>query len=486
MPKAVGYLRVSTEKQLDNTSLEKQEREIRRYCEEKGLVLVDIYNEGAKSASSFEGRGEFQKMYQRVLIDKDDEIDYVVVFKQDRISRDPLDSAFILKKLNLANKHLICIADNINTEDPKAEIMFHVLALVAQLEKEFISFRTTSGMEKRVEDGYYSGGVVFGYDFVEGKLEVNTEQAKIIRYIFEKYAVDGWGYFKIVTDLNMQGLKTLKGNHWSITAVKTILENRLYIGEFSWKKQYRQGKHQPIVDIDLWEKTESMRSVKSYTPEKIHAGSFPLSGLLKCPLCGSSMVQANANPKHKYYVCSKRKATNKSACNSNYVKKETAEEFVLNNIFSTIAKADLLKPILQITTTNLQSEIEPLEENLTSYEKEIKKNSSSMQEAITLYDEGILNKKMLQERLALLREEEENLQKMHTMTKRQIELRNMPDLELTIANALGDIENFFSSLDDGHKKLFLKNCIKEIQLYADRKSKLQQIKEIIYSVNFFR
>lgn len=483
MPKAVGYIRVSTEKQLDNTSLEKQESDIRRYCKEKGLILVDIYNEGAKSSSTFEGRDQFQKMYRRVLVEEDD-IDYVIVAKQDRISRDPLDSAFILKRLNMADKHLICIADNINTEDPKAQIMFHVLSLVAQLEKEFISFRTTSGMEKRVEDGYYSGGVVFGYIFKEGKLEVNTEQAKIVRYIFEKYAFNGWGYLKIVKDLNMQGIKTVKGNHWSINAVKTILENKLYIGEFKWKKEYRKGKHCPLIDCELWQKAQEMRSIKSYTPEKVHPGSFPLSGLMKCPLCGSSMVQANANPKNKYYVCSKRKSTNKSACTSNLVKKETAEEFVLTKVFSTITQANLLQQILEITTSNLKSEIKPLEDNLITYKKEIDKNNKDMQDALAFYGEGTITKDLLQSRLKRLQDEQEVLNKITNDTRRQVMYRNKENLDQIISEALLGIETFFYLLDDGEKKLFLQNCVKKIIVYPDRKTKQQQIKEIIYSVDF--
>jgi site-specific DNA recombinase len=483
MPKAVGYIRVSTEKQLDNTSLEKQEIEIKRYCEEKGIILVDIYNEGAKSAASFEGRIQFQKMYQRVLLEESD-IDYVIVYKQDRISRDPLDSAYILKRLNMAKKHLICIADNINTEDPKAQILFHVLSLVAQLEKEFISFRTTSGMEKRVEDGLYSGGRVFGYDFSNGKLVVNPEQARIVQYMFEKYAIDGWGYFKIMDDLNMQGIKTIKGNSWSINSVKTILENRLYIGEFKWKKQYRKGEHMPIIDLDLWEKAEAMRSIKSHTPEKIHPGSFPLSGLLKCPLCGSSMVQANANPKNKYYVCSKRKTTNKSACNSNLVKKETAETFVLNHVFSSLTNANLFNQILNTTKSNLQSEIKPLEENLLSYQKELDKNNESMQKVIALYDEGTINKKLLQERLGNLQNEEAELIKMFDYNKKQMELRNKDNLEELISRVIEDMEEFFYLLDDGEKKVFLKSFISEIHVFPDRKTKQQQIKEIIYSIDF--
>lgn len=206
--RAFAYRRRSPRPDEDygNTSLEKQEDEIIKYCERNSIELVQIYTDDLKSGKSFKGRDEFKEMYHRAL-SKEEEIDYIIVLKQDRLSRDTLDTLYIMKRLNEAGVHLISIADNINTEDPKAEILVPVMSLVAQLEREFISFRTASGMEKKAESGAFLGGRVFGYESYNKELSIVPEEARIVKYIFEKYALDLWGYRKIASNLNMQGLR---------------------------------------------------------------------------------------------------------------------------------------------------------------------------------------------------------------------------------------------------------------------------------------
>lgn len=271
MPRAIGYIRVSTDKQLDNTSLEKQKEEIEKYCKDNQLTLVKVYNEGAYSAENVRDRKVFKQMYHHAF-DKEEDIDYVVVFKSDRISRDNLDALYIYKSITEANKHLICIADNIDTRDKNAKYLYQFMSLVAELEKDMIKVRTTTGMEKNFEKGNFNGGKVYGYNTENKELKLNEQEAKVVRYIFEKYAIDQWGYRKIASNLNDQDIKTKNGKDWTVTAVKTILNNKIYIGEVKWRDSYRRGKHTRIIDDNLWNKTQKMLQIKSYLPKKFILG----------------------------------------------------------------------------------------------------------------------------------------------------------------------------------------------------------------------
>src|SRR5699024_8139588 len=140
------------DKQLDNTSIEKQREEIEKYCKNNQLTLVKIYDEGAHSAENIKDRKKFKEMYHHAF-DKEENIDFVVVFKSDRISRDNLDAVYIYKRITEANKHLVCIADNIDTRDKNAKLLYHIMSLVAELERDMIKFRTSTGMEKNHEKG---------------------------------------------------------------------------------------------------------------------------------------------------------------------------------------------------------------------------------------------------------------------------------------------------------------------------------------------
>lgn len=479
MPRAIGYVRVSTNKQLDNTSIEKQKAEIKRYCEQNNLTLVKIYDEGARSGENMKDRPVFKEMYHHAF-DNKEKIDYVVVFKADRISRDNLDALYIFKKMTQADKHLISIADNVDTRDPQAKLLYHIMALVAELEKDLISFRTTTGMEKNAEDGKFNGGKIYGYHSENKELKLVHEEAKVVQYIFEKYTYDQWGYRKIASNLNDQGIKTKNDKHWTITAIKTILNNRIYNGMTKWKGQYKKGKHVKIIDDELWHQTQKMLKLRSSEPIKVHPGNYPLSGLMKCPQCGSPMVQGNSSPKYKYYQCSKNKSGGKSVCSSNLVKKEYAEEFVYTHLFATIKTLDIATPVFSTTNSSLKSEVEPLDEKLKSMKKELKDITLEKKDLILMKRKGTINPLTFEQEMADTQKEEEQLMQFVKVLERQIEQRKKPNLNESILITFEKFELFFHMMSDEDKKTVLHSFLKDIHINQGKKTKDRTIKKIIY------
>ncbi|WP_138090997.1 recombinase family protein [Halalkalibacterium halodurans] len=480
MPKAVGYVRVSTDKQLDNTSIEKQIEEIEKYCEREGLTLVQIYNEGAKSAENIRYRSVFKQMYADVL-DKESNIDYVIVFKADRISRDNLESLYIFKRLTQAKKHLICLADNIDTRDPKAKLLYQIMSLVSELERDMIKLRTTSGMERRATEGKHNGGKVFGYTTKNKELKVVPEEAKVVKFIFKKYAIDQWGYRKIASHLNVLGKTTKNNKHWSITAVKTILTNRIYIGDIKWRNEYRKGKHSAIIDMELWEQTQKMLKVNSHIQEKVHPGNYPLSGLIKCPECGAPMVQGNSSPKYKYYQCSKNKNSGKKACSSNLVKKEYAEHYVYEQVFYSLKSINIVEPLLKMLHSFAMSEIEPLEEKIKAYQLELRQLKEKRKELISWKLKDIITEVILKEEMHDIQIQENLTLKHIDNLQQQIRLRDKTHLSSIIKNSFQDFKTFFDLIEDEDKKKILRSLIKEIHVNPGEKTKDRTIKEIIYA-----
>ncbi|MGD6874221.1 recombinase family protein [Sutcliffiella horikoshii] len=135
--RCLGYVRKSprAERDKENTSIEKQREEINKYCENNNIELVEIYEDDLKSGTSFNGREGFKAMYNKAL-KKDEEIDYFMIFKQDRLSRNTLDTLYVMQRLNALDKHLISIADHITTEDPKNKLIIQILAIFAELERD--------------------------------------------------------------------------------------------------------------------------------------------------------------------------------------------------------------------------------------------------------------------------------------------------------------------------------------------------------------
>lgn len=481
--RALGYKRRSPrpEKDLENTSLEKQEEEIIKYCERNDIELVEIYEDDLKSGKSFDGRDGFKEMYNRAL-KKDEAIDYIIVYKQDRLSRDTLDTLYIMKRLNSLDKHIISIADSINTEDPKAEILVHIMSLVAQLEREFISFRTSSGMEKKADNGEFLGGKVFGYENKNKKLIILPDEAKVVKYIFEKYTVEKWGYKKIAANLNFQGIKTKNGNEWTINAIKTVLQNQQYIGNTKWRGKYTNGQHTPIIEKSLWDETMKVMQTRSYTPLKIHPGSYPLSGLLKCPQCGSPMVQGTSSQKYKYYQCNKNKNSGSSVCSSNLINKDYAEEYVLQDFLHRLKEKVSPSAIYSVTQSILEFELNPLENEASNLKKQIEKLEKEMLTVIDLSSDETLNLdiEMLKSHLAS-KQEAINKKKLDLANiNKQIELKQNESIMDIITFSIKNFRDFYHTLSGDEKKIFFHSVIKEIQVTKGNTTKDRLIKDVKY------
>jgi site-specific DNA recombinase len=477
--RAYAYVRISTNKQLENTSIEQQLESIEKYCNENNIILVKTFIEDPSSAESFSNRPKFKEMFFNTF-QEENNIDSIIVFKQDRISRNSLDSLYIFNRLKNANKNLISIVDNIDTNDPNSKLIYQILGIIAEVEKDLITFRTSLGMEKTFENGYFNGGRIFGYDLINKRLVVDEEEAKVVKYIFDCYSNKMWGYRRIASNLNMQGIKTKKDNYWSITAVKAILNNKTYIGYVKWKGKYKKGNHYPIISEKLWKKTQKLLSLRSYTQEKLHAGSFPLSGLLKCPTCGGAMVQGNASKKYKYYTCGRFKNSGSKACNSNLVKKEHVEQEVLSQVMNYLNDLSLSVPLQTVVINNLKSEIEPIEDELKLLEKRLKELKREKQDLLQLYMKKIIDESTLSDEMKRIQNQESDYKEFITTLSKQVNLKNNNNLSPLATCIANDFHSFYNLLDDYDKKDLLRFIVEEIQVNSGEKTKDRTIKKIVY------
>ncbi|WP_214482844.1 recombinase family protein [Bacillus sp. SM2101] len=481
--RGVGYTRISprSEKDIGNTSLEKQEDEITNYCKKNNIELVDVYCDDLKSGSSFKGRDNFIEMYNRILREEE-EIDYIIVYKQDRLSRDSLDTLYFMKQLNAIDKHIISIADSINTEDPTAKILVHVLSLVAELEREFISFRTNSGMEKRAENGEFLGGKIYGYEVINKKLSILPDESKVIKYIFKKCALEKWGYKKIAANLNLQHIKTKKGKEWTSNAVKTILQNQIYIGNIKWRNKYTKGQHTPIIEKSLWDEAMKVMKARSFKPQKIHPGSYPLVGLLKCPQCKGSMVQGNSSQKYKYYQCNKNKCSGSSVCSSNLVKKEYAEEFVLQDFLHRLKEKVSPSVIYSVTQSILDYELNPLENEARNLSKLIETLEREMIKIMEHSSDPSLNLDvdMIKSHLATKQDDINKIKYVLADINKKINLKQNKSIKDIIEFSINNFEDFYYTISDDEKKVFFHSVINEIHVTPGDTTRDRRIKDINY------
>lgn len=218
--KMVGYIRVSSESQADNTSLGEQRRRIQAYCDAYQYELIAVFEE-VGSAKDAESRPQFQAALEMVRT----EADGIVAVKLDRIARNTRDVlALVEDTLQPNNKSLVLLDLGVDTRTPTGKMILTVMAAVATLERDVINERTQGGRKAKAEAGGYAyGSPKFGLKSVDGQLvkdELETEVIDLIR----RHRKSGKSYQAIADYLNAQGIPAKRGK-WSHTTVGRVYKS---------------------------------------------------------------------------------------------------------------------------------------------------------------------------------------------------------------------------------------------------------------------
>ncbi|MFD2045695.1 zinc ribbon domain-containing protein [Ornithinibacillus salinisoli] len=222
--------------------------------------------------------------------------------------------------------------------------------------------------------------------------------------------------------------------------------------------------------------------IRSYIPEKIHPGSYPLSELLKCPQCGGPMVQGNSNPMYKYYQCSKNKNSGSSVCLSNLVKKEYVEEYVLQDFLNQLKKKVSPKAIYSVTQSILGYELNPLESEASNQEKQIEKLKNEMFKAMDDSANPDLNLDVEMMNSSIASKQEAIYKKKSKLANinKQIELKQNDNLMDIIEYSIKNFEDFYQTLSDEERKMFFHSVIKEVHVTKGKGTKDRRINDVIY------
>ncbi len=496
---AVGYIRVSTIKQKkEGKSLEGQEAEIIEYCKKNDIDLINIYRDEGISGGSIEPRDEFKEMLNYVLTN---DIDTIIAFKLSRFTRNLMDLTNTINLLDKNGVNLIFIEDGINTQSATGKFMSYIVGAVAEMERENTSDFVVMTMEQNALKGNWNGGIVYGYDSNENKeLVVNEEEKIIVEEIFEFFSQKNWGYKKIANHLNHRGVKTKKDTDWSVNSIKQILDNPIYVGKIrwgqhrDWSKKRRKGKneefiltegnHEPIISEETWEKTQKIRKVRGKKSDKIYEGNFLLSGLLRCPQCGASMIshktkKRNGKGYYRYYQCSNFSNKGSSVCRSNLVNADLAEKAIIKKINKFVQNPEIIATIVKEIKSQSQIDTQPYIRDLQVIDKELAKVEKKKKENLQLQFNEEIDAETLSEMNSFLREKEEDLN--HRKAVITEELNLLQSNTILDANEIQAIfESFnllFEKANTEQKKKLLRSIINEIYVNNSDNIKNRTIKQ---------
>lgn len=370
------YVRVSTEEQSrEGFSLKEQEERLKEFCNFKRYEIYKIYKDAGISAKN-DKRPAYQEMMSDV---KSKNINVIVAFKLDRLTRSVYDIEKLMKTVNDYECDIDCMADESNTTTSNGRMVMRIMTSVSQNEIEKCSERTKFGMVGAIKSGHIPNRTPLGFKRIDKKLVPDLITKDVIVRVFNLY-LEGKSHQTIANIYNKE--KILGKNNWYDSTIQKILSNELYKGDFINGKRtkhptYYENVVDPIVSKEKWESCQYQKQRNARHYER--TTTYLFTNKLKCSKCGcflggSATTKPNGK-KYYYYKCEHCKTYfNESDIETSLfvlMNELVKEDELLNNYYTPFIKSKL-------------------ENNQIDFDKQIKELDKQMDRIKNAYIKGIL------------------------------------------------------------------------------------------------
>ena len=501
---------------------------MKAFCDYNEYEIAGEYEDAGKSGKSIEGRVSFNQMMDDIKSGKD-EVSYVLVFKLSRFGRNAADVLATLQVMQDFGVNLICVEDGIDSSKDAGKLMISVLSAVAEIERENIRVQTMEGRMQKAREGKWNGGFApYGYSLIDGKLEVNEEEAVAIRVIFDQYVNTDLGANGIAKYLENHGIHKIarqngKNPLFDAALIRRIIQNPVYSGKISYgrrrtekvhgtRNEYRQvkkddyllvdGLHEALVSEEVWEQAQVKVAAQAKKYEKVNRDKKEkihlLSGILKCPVCGAGMYGNKSIKKRKdgsnykdfyYYGCKHRNMTRGHKCD---YKKQVHEEMLDASVAEVISKlvsnpkfSDLIR-----NKINMEVDTGALDQEIENYKIQLRKLYHNKDTILSDMDSLDYEDKHYQRRKTDL---ENHLYKTYDKIDEAEELlvsakakkRSLLADKITgdnIYKALIFFDKLYAQMNESEKREFLSQLVDNVQIYEERKENGQWLKSIEFKL----
>ena len=526
--KVYTYKRVSTAMQIDGYSLDAQRARMKAYADFNDYEIVGEYEDAGKSGKSIEGRMQFRQMMEDVKSGKDN-ISYVLVFKLSRFGRNAADVLSTLQVMQDFGVNLICVEDGIDSSKDAGKLMISVLSAVAEIERENIRVQTMEGRIQKAREGKWNGGFApYGYQLVNGKLEINEEEAVAIRTIYDQYVNTDIGSNGISKYLENHGIRKIQRQNgknplFDAHLVRLILKNPVYCGKIAYGRRKTEkvhgtrneyhlveqenfllvdGLHEAIIPEDVWNAAQAKLIAQAKKYEHVNKGknerTHLLSGIVKCPICGAGMY-GNKSIKYKkdgtkykdffYYGCKHRGMQRGHKCDyRKQIREELLDDAVAEVIVKLVSNPHFAAMMQE--KINMKVDTTAIDQEITNYEKQLRQDyaikSKLMEEIDNLNPDDrhyIRRKSDLDDRLYRMYDKIEELESQlidARAKKTSIEAEKITGDN--IYKVLICFDKLYFAMNDVERRQLIEALIAEIQIYEERKPNGQWLKSIRFKL----
>jgi site-specific DNA recombinase len=355
------YVRVSTNKEEQKSSLENQEAQFKNYIIEKGWDIHEIYVDVES------GTTDKRRSFKRLIEDAENrKFDCILAKEMSRLARNGELSYMIKRVLKASKVHLITLDGAINTIEDNTD-KFGLFAWLYENESYRTSERIRAALKQKALRGEYKGSnPPYGYNYnVNDKRLVIREDSSVdaVQLIFHLY-LQGKGLEAIAKEMDRRGYPTPAtlagkrncGLYWQGSSIKLILGNPHYVGnlvqgrsevrsvtdktrddisEENWI--VKENIHECIITREDFETVQQLMKSRYVTRPKFKKHLF--TNYIYCADCGTSLWYLK---NRKAYVCGRFKKHGMVACTSHSMKEESLKKLIIGE-FREMSKASINK-----------------------------------------------------------------------------------------------------------------------------------------------
>ncbi|MBK8245378.1 MAG: recombinase family protein [Saprospiraceae bacterium] len=296
MKKVFGYTRVSTVKQGNGVSLQEQKEAISRYADKNNLHIIEWFEELETAAK--QGRPLFNKMLKLI---REKKAEGTIIHKIDRSARNLRDWASLGDLID-EGFEIYFAHESLDLNERGGRLAADIQAVIASDYIRNLRDEAIKGLYGRLKQGILPFAAPIGYiNTGSGKLkEIDPIMGPLVKKAFELYASEKYNLNSLANDMNLLGLRNLRGNEVNKATLSIIFNNPFYIGIMKIKGINFSGNHEPLISSVLYKKVQSV--LKGKTNTKIVKHGYLYNKLIKCKICEQSLT-GEKQKGNIYYRC---------------------------------------------------------------------------------------------------------------------------------------------------------------------------------------
>ncbi len=403
-----SYVRRSTDDEHQPYSIEAQDTRLAAYIgSQPDWRLVARFPDDASGATT-----ERDGLQRALAVARAGLIDVLLVYRVDRFSRNLWDMVMLLDELDQAGVVFRSATEPFDTSTPMGRMLVQMLGMFAQFERDTIIDRVIAGMERKHAKGKWKGGKrPFGYqvDKTTHTLVVDEHEAVIVRLIFDLYTKDRLGSRAIAKVLNDRGHRTSSGGKWSGYQVIRALNNRVYLGELTFRETTVTDTHAPIIDLTVWEQAQAILDARgeSHAHRAASGSDYVLTGRLRCPRCGKAMIGTRATGRtktYRYYTCWNLARYDASKCDFRRLNADAVDGAVLDALASFYrTQHGLIADAIAHEQAQHRAAHADRHAELAAVDNELTKTGQAIDRYLTAFERGTMDEELVADRLTELR-----------------------------------------------------------------------------------